>query len=41
MSNTTVRVADELAAKSDLTEDDARELSEQLKRDIAEHYRDE
>jgi predicted transcriptional regulator len=35
-----LRVADEIAAESELTEADAEELSEELKRDVAEHYRD-
>lgn len=35
-----LEVADEIAAESDLTEDEADILSEELKRDIADHYRD-
>lgn len=33
-------VADEVAAKSELTDSEAVTLSEDLKRDIAAHYRD-
>jgi predicted transcriptional regulator len=35
-----LNVADEIASQSELTEDDAVELSEAVKHDIAEHYRD-
>lgn len=35
-----LEVADEIAANSDLTQDEADILSKDLKRDIAEHYRD-
>lgn len=36
-----LRVADRIADESALTEEDAAELSEELKRDVAEHDRDE
>lgn len=35
-----LEVADEIAAESSLTEEGATELSQELKHDIAEHYRD-
>lgn len=35
-----LRIAEEIAAESELTESDAEELGETVKRDIAEHYRD-
>lgn len=35
-----IEVADEIASRSELTEADAKELSEKLKHDIAEHYED-
>jgi predicted transcriptional regulator len=35
-----LNIADEIAAESELTEDDAIELSEAVKHDIAAHYRD-
>lgn len=35
-----LEVADEIAAESELTEADAADLSEDLKHEIAEHYRD-
>lgn len=35
-----LKVADEIASQSELTEEDAVELSEAVKHDIAEHYRD-
>lgn len=34
-----LKLADQIASKSDLTEDDVVELSEELKKKIAEHYR--
>lgn len=36
---TKLRVADEIASRSELTEEEAAKLSEDVKRDIAEHYR--
>lgn len=36
-----LEIADQIAADSDLTEADATELGASLKRDIAEHYREE
>lgn len=35
-----LEVAEEIASESELTESDAVELSEDLKRDIAKHYQD-
>ena len=35
-----IEVADEIASRSELTEEDAEELSKKVKHDIAEHYRD-
>lgn len=35
-----LRVADEIASMSELTEEEATRLSEDVKRDIAEHYRE-
>jgi len=34
-----LKLADQIASKSELTEDDVVELSEELKKKIAEHYR--
>lgn len=36
----TIEIADEIATRSELTEEGAEELSTQLKADIASHYRD-
>lgn len=36
---TKLKVADEIASRSELTEEEAAKLSEDVKRDIAEHYR--
>ena len=36
-----LEVAEEIASQSELTEKDAAELSEEVKRNIAEHYRSE
>ncbi|WP_275736752.1 hypothetical protein [Halorhabdus sp. SVX81] len=36
-----LNVADEIASRSELSEEDARELSEDVKADIAAHYRDD
>lgn len=36
-----LQVADAIAARSELTEDAATELSENLKHEIAEHYREQ
>ena len=36
-----LRVADEIASRSELTEEGAEQLSEELKRDVAAHYRDD
>lgn len=35
-----IEMADEIASKSELTEEDVEELSKKVKHDIAEHYRD-
>lgn len=35
-----LNIADEIASKSQLSEEDAAELSDEVKHDIAEHYRD-
>lgn len=35
-----IEVADEIASRSELTEEEAEELGEKVKHDIAEHYRD-
>lgn len=35
-----LEVAEEIASQSELTEEEATELSEKVKQDIAEHYRD-
>ncbi len=34
-----LELADEIASKSELTEEEAKKLSEKVKKDIAEHYR--
>jgi hypothetical protein len=34
-----LELADEIASESQLTEEDVKQLSEDLKQDIAEHYR--
>jgi len=34
-----LKLADQIASKSELTEEGAKELSEKVKKDIAEHYR--
>ncbi|MFW6142349.1 MAG: hypothetical protein ACOC53_07305 [Candidatus Saliniplasma sp.] len=34
-----LELADEIASKSELTEAEAKELSEKVKKDIAKHYR--
>ena len=36
-----LEVAEEIASQSELSEEDAVELSEEVKHDIAEHYRDD
>jgi len=36
-----LNVAEEIASESQLSEKDAEELSDKVKHDIAEHYRDE
>ncbi len=35
-----LEIAEEIASKSELTEEEAKNLSEDLKQDIAEHYRE-
>lgn len=34
-----LKLADQIASKSELTEDDVEEMSEELKKRIAEHYK--